>query len=174
MKNKSTYIIITIICIVLTMSITVQVRTMKSEGSVVSLSFANSQLKDNLLEWKEKSERAEHELEKSTLELEKIRQTSGKDDNSSSEKQEELKKYNMLLGLTDVTGTGITITVTDSSTETTSIDLSNLIVHDRDLKLLVNELSNAGAEAISINNERIVNTTSITCAGNVIQINGNM
>ncbi len=173
MKNKSTYIIITIICIVLTMSITVQVRTMKSEGSVVSLSFANSQLKDNLLEWKEKSERAEHELEKSTLELEKIRQTSGKDDNSSSEKQEELKKYNMLLGLTDVTGTGITITVTDSSTETTSIDLSNLIVHDRDLKLLVNELSNAGAEAISINNERIVNTTSITCAGNVIQINGN-
>ena len=63
--------------------------------------------------------------------------------------------------------------VTDSVQTGTSIDMNNLIVHDSDLRSLVNELANAGAEAISINDERIVNTTAITCAGNVILINGN-
>lgn len=173
MKNKNTYIAIGIICVVLTSAITLQIRTMKKENSAVSQSFANSELKDSLLEWKEKSELAEKELEKSTKELEKIRQASVTDDNSSKEKQEELKKYNQLLGITDVKGDGIILTVSDSSNENTSIDLSNLIVHDLDLRNLVNELANAGAEAISINDERIVNSTCITCAGNVIQINGN-
>ena len=173
MKNKSAYIAITIVCIVLAMAITVQVRTMKKEESAVSINLANSELKDNLLKWKEKSERAEEELQRSTTELEKIRNDSTLGNNSSEEKQEELKKYNMLLGLTDVNGPGITLTVSDSSSETSSLDLNTLIVHDGDLRRLVNELANAGAEAISINNERIVNTTYITCAGNVIQINGN-
>lgn len=173
MKNKYAYIAISIVCIVLSTAITVQIRTMEDENSVVSQAFANSELKDTLLEWKEKSENAEAELEKSTIELEKIRQASTTNDNSSKEKQEELKKYNQLLGITDVVGPGIVLTVSDSSNEGTSIDLSNLIVHDTDLRNLVNELANAGAEAISINDERIVNTTCITCAGNVIQINGN-
>ena len=37
--------------------------------------------------------------------------------------------------------------------------------------MLVNDLCIAGAEAISINGERIVSTSAITCIGNVIKIN---
>ena len=173
MKNTKAYISIAIICVVLATAITLQIRTMKKENSVVSQAFANSELKDSLLEWKEKSENAEKDLEKSAKELEEIRQASTTNDNSKEEKQEELKKYNQLLGLTDVKGNGIIITVSDSSNDNTAIDLSSLIVHDADLRNLVNELANAGAEAISINDERIVSSTCITCAGNVIQINGN-
>lgn len=173
MKNKNTYIAIAIVCVILTMAITVQVRTMKKEESSVSVKLANSELKDNLLKWKERSENAQESLEKSTKELERIRQASTTGNNNSTQKGEELKKYNILLGLTDVIGEGITLTLSDSSGEAGTLDLSSLIVHDRDLKMIVNELANAGAEAISINNERIVNTTCITCAGNVIQINGN-
>lgn len=173
MKNTKAYMSIAIICVVLATAITLQIRTMKKENSVVSQAFANSELKDSLLEWKEKSENAEKDLEKSAKELEEIRQASTTNDNSAEEKQEELKKYNQLLGLTDVKGNGIIITVSDSSNDNTAIDLSSLIVHDADLRNLVNELANAGAEAISINDERIVSATCITCAGNVIQINGN-
>ena len=155
MKNKSAYIAIGIVCIVLAAAITVQVRTMQGENSAVSQAFANSELKDSLLEWKERSDNAEADLEE-------LRQTSTENGNSSAEKQEELKTYNQLLGLTDVTGEGITMTVTDSIQTNTAIDMNNLIVHDSDLRSLVNELANAGAEAISINDERIVNTTAIT------------
>ena len=52
------------------------------------------------------------------------------------------------------------------------LDMSLYVVHDMDILNIVNELKNAGAEAISINGERITNMTSITCAGNVAQING--
>ena len=54
----------------------------------------------------------------------------------------------------------------------TSINNSNYLVHDGNLVAIINELKVAGAEAISINGKRIVNSTSINCAGNVIQING--
>ena len=36
---------------------------------------------------------------------------------------------------------------------------------------IVNELFNAGAEAVSVNNQRIISTTAINCAGTVITIN---
>lgn len=173
MKKKNIYIAMSVICIVLATAITIQVRTMQEENSDVSQAFVSSELKDSLLEWKEKSEGAESDLEKSLIRLEEVRKASTSNDNSSADKQEELKKYNQLLGLTDVKGEGIIMVVTDSTQENTGIDLNNLIVHDSDLRSLVNELANAGAEAISINDERIVSTTAITCAGNVILINGN-
>lgn len=172
MKEKKAYIAIALVCVVLASAITLQIRTMKNENSEVAQSFANSELKDTLLEWKEKADKAEEDLEKSVSQLEKIRQDTTANDNTSKEKQEELKKYNMITGLTDVEGNGIILTVSDSSTSNTTMDLSNLIVHDTDLRNLVNELANAGAEAISINDERIVNSSCVTCAGNVIQING--
>ena len=37
---------------------------------------------------------------------------------------------------------------------------------------VINELKNAGAEAISINDQRLIPTTSISCGGNIIDING--
>ena len=53
-----------------------------------------------------------------------------------------------------------------------SLTKSNRILHDVDLIRVVNELKNAGAEAISINNQRIISTSAIECDGNVIKING--
>lgn len=75
-------------------------------------------------------------------------------------------------------GKGIIITVADNkgvTSDTIGIldNISNYLIHDSDLLRLVNELKNAGAEAISINDERITNLTSITCDGNVILVNGN-
>ena len=60
----------------------------------------------------------------------------------------------------------------DAVDSTKVLDSSYLLVHDSDFLGIVNELKNGGAEAISINGERIVSTSSITCEGNVISING--
>ncbi len=64
------------------------------------------------------------------------------------------------------------ITVKDADSSTFVGNASKSIVHDADLLEIVNALNEAGSEAISINEQRIVNTTSIICSGNVIQING--
>ena len=94
---------------------------------------------------------------------------------NSAEKEEELRKNNILIGLTDVTGEGVIVTLKDNpnvSPDSTILDPSMVIVHFSDILGIVNELKNAGAEAISINDQRIVSTTSITCEGNVINVNG--
>ena len=52
------------------------------------------------------------------------------------------------------------------------MNASDQIIHFSDIQLVVNELANAGAEAIEINGQRLVNTSSITCEGNIIRING--
>ena len=108
--------------------------------------------------------------------MEQIRVDATKDDSEAKAKQEELSLNNMLLCQTDVTGEGIIITLKDGTTNNSDILSSSLmatdvIVHNSDLLQVVNDLKNAGAEAISINGERIVQTSSITCEGIIIKIN---
>ena len=87
-----------------------------------------------------------------------------------------LQAAKMLAGLVEVEGPGIELILRDSerrpapgSTESLLIDL--YIIHDYDLLRVVNELRQAGAEAIAINGQRLVATSAIRCVGPVIYIN---
>ena len=67
------------------------------------------------------------------------------------------------------------ITITDAVT--TSLlkaiyDPKELIIHNTDILEVVNELKTAGAEAIEVNGQRVLDNTVIACDGNVIVING--
>ena len=176
-KNLSISIVIGILCILLTSGIVVQIRTVQSNISISNPDYANNDLRDQVLKSKEKYDNAFAELEKVNKELEKYRTKVTDNDSSASEKQEELKKDNAILGLNDVTGEGIIVTLDDNknasvSSVTAGDDISNYLVHEIDLLKIVNELKNAGAIAISINDQRVVSTTSIQCGGAIINING--
>lgn len=127
-------------------------------------------LRDQVLRWKEKYDRTYAELENAEKILETERKISTSTDSSSIEKQERLEELNTYLGLTDVTGSGVIITLKDntSSKLVTSRDL----IHNEDLLAIVNEIRNIGADAISINGQRIVQSTHINCVGAIVQING--
>lgn len=89
--------------------------------------------------------------------------------NSSSKKTvEELEGYKVRLGLTEIKDSGVVITIDDAKDSIANIDS---IAHAADLRDLVNFLWGVGAEAISINGERVVFTTSIDCIVNTILIN---
>ena len=76
-----------------------------------------------------------------------------------------------LAGLTDVTGNGLIINITEQPQEKTQKrDYTNILQSD-DLLRLVNVLKSAGATAISVNNQRLVVTSEITNADNCIVIN---
>ena len=51
-------------------------------------------------------------------------------------------------------------------------DPNVFVIHDSDILLVINELRAAGAEAISVNGQRITSLSEVRCAGPVIQING--
>lgn len=46
------------------------------------------------------------------------------------------------------------------------------ILHNTDVLAILNELNKGGAEAVSINSQRIVSATAIRCVGPVILVNG--
>ncbi len=172
MEKKLEAIVLGIICFVLTIAISIQIKTVSNNGTTVSTNAKENELRDQVLRMKEKYESSYESLQELESRLEKTRT----DVSSSSEElkslEEEIKKVNVLLGQTDVTGQGVSIMVADAPSTIKALEPSDLIVHNTDLLSIVNELKNAGAEAIEINGQRIINTTAITCEGNVIMING--
>lgn len=161
---KKNYIAITLglMCFLLTFGIVLQLNTINSANSIATQTRKENGLRDEVLKWKDKYDNTYYNIEKAEKELEEIRLKVTQNDSNATQIEEELNTSNILLGMTEVKGQGITIELEDG------IDL----IHDNDIISIVNELKNAGAEAISINDQRIVSTTSITCDGNVIMING--
>jgi len=85
----------------------------------------------------------------------------------------DLEKYKMASGVLDVYGPGVVITIKDPAKVDEYQDDYNSILYNSDQLLsLINKLKESGAEAISVNEQRIVGTTEISLAGNGINING--
>lgn len=84
--------------------------------------------------------------------------------------QAELALQRARAGLTAVRGPGVRVTLTDS-TRSWAGRADDLLVHDFDLRDVVGILWLAGAEAISINGERVVHSTSVYCVGSTILVN---
>lgn len=177
MKGVKPAITLGILAMLLTIGIAIQLKTIKEADLDGTLQISDTSLKRSLLQWKANCEESEKKLEQSDEELTQLRETVSKLKNDEV-LQNKIEQYEMMLGMTDVSGEGITITLADNTSSNYSnnsfsnINFSNYLVHDGNLVSIVNELKSAGAEAISINGKRITNSTAITCAGNVIQING--
>lgn len=91
-------------------------------------------------------------------------------------RQLDLKRKNLetYLNYTDVAGPGVIVIVDDAERDAAEGEnVNNLIVHDTDINIIVQELRAAGAEAMSINDTRIVyDDTEIICVGPTVKING--
>ncbi|MDW7671285.1 MAG: DUF881 domain-containing protein [Bacillota bacterium] len=76
------------------------------------------------------------------------------------------------IGVYDLEGPGVMVLLSDSDRELyEGEDPNNVIVHDADVLKIMNDLKTAGAEALSINGQRVLSTSEIQCAGATITIN---
>jgi len=175
MDKKVIGLILGTMCLLLTYGISVQIKTVSGTGTTVSTNAAENELRDAVLKAKEKYDNLYEQLEKVEAELEKERTNSTKNNTELADLENTIKDGNKILGLSEVKGNGLIVTVDDNkkiSLDDWFNDPNLLVVHHTDLINVVNEIKNAGAEAISINDQRIVTTTAIECDGNVIKING--
>ena len=115
-------------------------------------SLREDELQKLASEWKEKYEETNTKLQDTQTKIAEYKEKSENSDETEKLVEEELKEANLILGKTDVIGNGIQVTLKDTEDK----------VYDaEDLLTLVNELRAAGAEAISINGERVINLTDI-------------
>ena len=84
----------------------------------------------------------------------------------------ELEQLEITAGRTDVEGPGVAVILEDSSQSNVTGDEADYLIHDNDLLSVVNELRSAGAEAISLNGERLLANSEIRCTGAVVTVNG--
>ena len=161
----------------LVMAIYIQINTIEEATKSVGTTLKdNSALKDELLSCQGKYESLYKKLEETEKKLERVRLNAAAKNETDSINETEIKSNQKLLGLTEISGPGYIIKL-DENKEINAEDVLNItgyIVHEEDLLYIVNELFNAGADAVSINNQRVVSTTSILCDGNIIRINGKM
>lgn len=95
------------------------------------------------------------------------------DDNIIDIFLQDIKLNKMLSGQTSLNGPGIVIKMYDNPEERIiGFDLNDDIIHDADILNILNDLKIAGAEAISVNGERVIATSELQCNGPTIRING--
>ncbi len=159
-------ITIGIACFALVTVMMMQFKVVNETDITAIEEMQESELKTELANWKTRYEEIEEQYQEIAKRIEEYKNDEKSNNEASQLLQKELKQTNTLLGLTDVQGEGITITL-KSGKGTSSITADDLLI-------IVNALKFAGAEAISINDERIVNTTDIVyiTSGSFIKING--
>lgn len=175
-ESKKLAISLGILTTVLSSATVMQFKTIKATNLDGIIQLTDTNLKKSVLQWNEKCQESNEKLKETDQNLEMLKKRVA-DLQINEELQEKIDKYETILGMTDVKGEGIVVSVSDNDNYSrnnsfASINSSNYLVHDGNLVAIVNELKAAGAEAISINEKRITGTTAITCAGNVIQVNG--
>ena len=78
-------------------------------------------------------------------------------------------------GFTEVRGSGVTVTLSDAPADVINSSTQNdklLVVHQQDIQAVVNAMWSGGAQAITIQGQRIISTTGIKCQGNAVQLQG--
>lgn len=149
-------ITIGIVCFVLAYVMVMQFKVVEETNITQIETMRESELTEKLASWKEKYDEVQKKLEETNNTLQEYRDKRASNQEATELLNKELLQAQTLAGLTDVKGDGVVITYTDyeDSEHDSGIQCYNL-------QELVNELILAGAEAISINGERITNLSDI-------------
>lgn len=142
-------VIIGLVCIVLFAVMFMQFKTVDETDITAIENMREAELRTAISEWKGKYEDTQEQLDANLKSIAEYQEKIESNEEASELIDEDLAESDMLLGKTDVTGEGVILTLTN--TDEYTITYSHLLE-------LVNELRYAGAEAISINDTRIVMT----------------
>lgn len=86
--------------------------------------------------------------------------------------QNEINYNSLIMGTSDVEGQGVKIILEDGEINFGEYVRREQLIHDSDIVKVINDLKNAGAEAISVNGERVIYDNYGLCAGSNIDLNG--
>lgn len=162
-KGKITVTItIAIACFILAMVMCMQFKIVKETDITSIETMREEELRSELANWKQMYKEAEEQYEEKVSKLNEYREKQQSTEESSKLVEKELTQTNMYLGKTDVEGQGIEITIKDTNSE----DIKP--ISEEDLLIIVDYLKLAGAEAISINDQRIINMSDIVYIGNSV------
>jgi uncharacterized protein YlxW (UPF0749 family) len=169
MKSKAIFIFL--VCLAVSFSITAQARMTNGQHLFVSAKVIGD-LKTTIDSEYKDMDRVKQLVSDARIELADFEKLYSVDGGIADKLKQELDYYKMISGAVDISGEGVTVTIDDGTRPLyEGEDPNNVLVHDADLLIVINELRTAGAEAIAVNGQRIVNSTEISCSGYTVRIN---
>lgn len=159
MKKGEIILAVTIglVCFVLACVMFMQFKTVEETNITEIETLTESELREKLASWRTRYEETNEKLIETNEKLLEYKNKRETNQEAWELLDEELLQAQIIAGQTDVIGNGIVITLVNKP------DVKE--IEARDLLLLINELKLAGAEAISINDQRIINMSDIVDIG---------
>jgi uncharacterized protein YlxW (UPF0749 family) len=148
-------------------------------NGVASTTMLNTQQYQEAYDIKNKLQRQLSNLKdqyyENTIKLDKYKYGRVDDTKVLQDISKEVNKNSALMGTKEVKGSGIIITLNDAS-----LEFNNTIegfewlslIHNSDIMFVLYSLRNAGAEAISINDQRVMYNSEVYCYDQFIRVNG--
>lgn len=168
-KGKITVTItIAIACFALAMIMCMQFKIVKETDITSIETMREEELRSELANWKKMYKEAQEQYDEKVSKLNEYKENQQSTEESSKLVEKELEQTNMYLGKTDVQGEGIIIKIKDVNSANSNEEETINPISAEDLLIIVDYLRLAGAEAISINNERIINISEIVDITNSI------
>lgn len=163
---------ITLVCFMSAFFLAFQLKVQANNTNINPLSQKNTNLVTIIKDLEAEIASQEDQIEKARNDISAMQnqQTKGQ----IKELQEELMRIKVVAGLTSVAGPGIIIVLDDNKdglNANPNDDPNKYIIHYEHILNLVSDLKAGGAEAISINGQRLITTSEIRCVGNVILVN---
>ena len=173
MKNFKGHIALTIVCIVLGFVVALQFRSVTRNNSTSGELKRAETLQQELNKEKELTASLSQQLLSYRTDLEQFRQQASTSGSYAEVLAKQLNEAEILAGMSELEGPGVVITMKDSQVQSSGTAGSDdlYLIHDEDILRVINELRAAGAEALSLNDERILATTEIRCAGPTVSVN---
>jgi uncharacterized protein YlxW (UPF0749 family) len=176
-KQRAGVIALLVVCFFFGFSIMLQVRSVKRHTETyqnpeyMRVSVLQAELEAEIT----KREKLYNEILELKDEIAMFRDQAASSGSYASVLTEQLNKMEILAGTADVEGPGLIVTLDDSKVAGASPDINQnyFVIHDSDLLAVINELNDAGAEAVSINDERLLSNSEIRCAGSIVSVNNN-
>lgn len=173
MKSIKDKVLLGIMCTILGIVLAIQFRIVQGnylDGRIPSQRAL--ELKIELKKAQDEKQSLMQELDKYMNNLKEIESSASEDSAVIKRLNEELERYKSVSGFTRVKGPGIEMIIDDPPKDLEFANDGSIIMYRYDYLLsIINYLNSAGAEAISINDQRIVANTEIQLAGNSLKIN---
>ncbi len=173
MKGRKGQLAVGIVCLVLGLVLSIQFKSVQgSDLDWGGPTQKSQQLSRELKKEKDDKQQLLSQVDLLQRKIKDIEDAESKEDSQLKNLSAELEKYKMISGVRAVKGKGVVVVVDDPPMGVNyPSDLSVIMINYDLLLSLLNKLNDAGAEAISINDQRIVSNTEIHLAGNNVNIN---
>ena len=128
--------------------------------------------REELVDQKEKNKELTEEINKKQKAIREFEESFLNSEESVEDLVEEAKMLRLLIGDTPSQGKGISVSLHDGAYNPSKENPNDYIVHESHVFKVINELKISGAEAISINGQRLHANSYIRCTGPVITVDG--